>query len=175
MPTARLGADDLGHYRPQLLRFAMLRLRDPAQAEDVVQDALVAAIEGIDRFTAGSSLRTWLTGILKHKIVDCLRSAGREHWLERDNDADAAAPWGDPEEALSRRNFFQVLERFMEELPGKAARVFVLRDVLGMNTAEVCGELGISPDYCSVLLYRARMRLRQRLEPDWSAACGPGA
>ena len=175
MPTVRRGTDHLGHLRPQLLRFAMLRLRDPAQAEDVVQDTLVAAIEGIDRFTACSLLGTWLTGILKHKIVDCLRSAGREHWLERDNHADAAASSGDPAEAMWRQKFSGALERFVEELPGKAARVFVLREVLGMNTAEVCSELGISPVYCSVLLHRARVRLRKRLEPDWSGACGPGA
>ena len=64
--------------RSYLLRYARLQLRDPALAEDAVQETLLAALEGAARFAGKSSLRTWLTGILKHKIIDHLRRAGRE-------------------------------------------------------------------------------------------------
>jgi RNA polymerase sigma-70 factor (ECF subfamily) len=75
-------AEELGLLRPQLLRFAMLRLRNAEEAEDVVQETLLAALEGIGRFRGGSSLRTWVTGILQHKIVDRMRAAAREEPLE---------------------------------------------------------------------------------------------
>ena len=156
------GAEEIGQYRPKLMRFALQRLGDPAQAEDAVQDTLIAAIEGMDGFAAGSSLHTWLTGILKHKIVDCIRKSSRDRWLVLDPDTLIAGS-GDPEEALSRRVFFERLESCMANLPARAARVFVLREVMGLNTPEVCAELAISTTHCSVLLHRARNRLRERL------------
>jgi len=73
----RLRQEDIGKYRPQLLRYARQRLRDHALAEDVVQDSLVAAVENAHRYAGDSSLGTWLTGILKHKIVDSMRAASR--------------------------------------------------------------------------------------------------
>ena len=158
----RPGAEEIGQYRKKLMRFALQRLRNPVQAEDAVQETLIAAIEGMGSFAAGSSMGTWLTGILKHKIVDCIRNSTRDQWLELDPDTLIASS-GDPEEALSRRGFFERLERCIAGLPARAARVFVLREVLGLNTAEVCAALAISTSNCSVLLHRARTRLRERL------------
>lgn len=177
---ALLRPEALAQLRPRLLEFAMRRMRNPAQAEDAVQDTLVAAFEAIHGYAADSSPRTWLTGILKHKIVDCVRRSAREPWPELDGDgvmpgiadtasgqaggrAYAMAGWGDPERALSASRFLDALERFVDELPGKAGRVFVLREVIGMNTTEVCRELEISANHCSVLLHRARTRIRERL------------
>jgi len=65
-------------HRVYLLRVAVLQLRDADLAEDVVQDTLIAALKGADGFSGRSSVRTWLTGILKHKIVDAIRKKGRE-------------------------------------------------------------------------------------------------
>ena len=118
--TAACRIEDLGQHRPKLVRFARTRLLNPAHAEDAVQDTLLAAIENIHTFSGGSSLFTWLTGILRHKIVDCVRRSARDQWHEIDNngtplaadglefariDIWASAPvgWGEPADALIRR------------------------------------------------------------------------
>ena len=152
-------ADDLARLRPRLLSFARSRLRDAAQAEDSVQEALLAALEGIDRFGGNSSPAAWLNGILKHKIVDQMRRAGREQPLESLGE-EPPLPGSDPEEAFIRGRCAAVIQRNLEALPAKAARVFVLREVMGFDTAEICAELAISTSNCWVLLHRARLRLR---------------
>ena len=159
---ARPCAEEIGQYREKLMRFARQQLRNPAQAEDAVQETLIAAVEGIDGYAVDSSMFTWLAGILRHKIVDSIRKSARNQWQELDPDTLSTGS-GDPEEHLSRRDFFERLESCMADLPARAARVFVLREVLGFNTAEVCAELAISTSNCSVLLHRARRRLRERL------------
>lgn len=143
--------------RPQLMSFALRRLRNRDQAEDAVQEALLAALEGIDRFSGGSALGTWLTGILKHKIADALRSAPCEEPL--DYDADLPHDSG-AEDGLARSRLLDALEERLRQLPSCAARVFVLREVMGMDTAEVCRELAISSSNCWVMHYRAKKRLR---------------
>ena len=150
---------DLVRLRPRLLSFARSRLRDPDQAEDAVQEALLAALEGLNRFSGASSPATWLYGILRHKIVDAMRKSGREQPLDG-TEAEMLLPGSDPEEAFSRGRVAQALERGFKSLPGRAARVFLMREGWGMDTAEVCGELAISAANCSVLLFRARRRLR---------------
>ena len=77
-------ARDLDKHRPQLLKYAMLQLRNHAQAEDAVQETMVAAIRGAQGFAGGSSVRTWLIGILKHKIIDSIRKTSREQSLDLD-------------------------------------------------------------------------------------------
>ena len=157
MPS--MTVDDLARFRPQLLRFARYRLRDAAQAEDAVQETLRAALEGIGRFGGNSSPATWLNGILKHKIVDCMRKTGRELPLESLG-GELPLPGSDPEEAYALGRLAAGVQRGIESLPAKAGRVFVLREVMGFDTAEVCAELAISASNCWVLLHRARMRLR---------------
>ncbi len=180
---------DLEQYRPQLVRFAMVQLRDPSAAEDVAQDALLAALQGADRFAGQSSVKTWLIGILKHKIIDHIRRRSREQPLEmsadetgtEDVDAffednghflDPPRDWHNPDAALEQRRFFEALERCLQALPKVTARVFVMREVMGVDTAEICKELTISPSNCWVMLYRARMNLRACLEKNWFAPSG---
>ena len=167
----RLRGEEIGQHRDKLMRFALRRLHNPAHAEDAVQETLVAAIEGADRYAGNSSTDTWLKGILKHKIVDCVRASARDRYQDFDPDSLAASS-GNPEEALSRSGFFREVARCMDELPARSARVFFLREVLGLNTAEVCAELSISTTNCSVLLHRARARLRERLDGDQLAVFG---
>ncbi|MSQ70877.1 MAG: sigma-70 family RNA polymerase sigma factor [Betaproteobacteria bacterium] len=162
------------------------QLRDPSAAEDVTQDALLAALQGADRFAGQSSVKTWLIGILKHKIIDHIRRRAREQPMElpaeecRSDDLDAffednghfldpPREWDDPEAALEQRRFFDTLERCLQALPKVTARVFVMREVMGVETAEICKELTISPSNCWVMLYRARMSLRACLEKNWFA------
>ena len=170
--------------RPYLLRYASLQLRDRASAEDAVQETLVAALAGEKGFAGRSNLRTWLTGILKHKIVDAIRKSSREmaagafdddpeieslgykfkgndHWAER------PAAWSDPDSALEQKQFLAALERCLKALPERTAQAFLMREHLGLGTDEICKELSVTATHCWVLLYRARMALRQCLEAGW--------
>ena len=182
-------ARDLDKHRPQLLKYAMLQLRNLAQAEDAVQETMIAAIRGADSFAGGSSVRTWLVGILKHKIIDSIRKSSREQSLDQfesatdDVDglfkpdghyADTPADWGNPEASLSQQRFFVVLQECMDSLPKTTAQAFAMREVMGMDTAEICDSLRITDSNCWVLLYRARMKLRECLERNWIAKGGRG-
>jgi RNA polymerase sigma-70 factor (ECF subfamily) len=170
--------------RPALLRFAQLQLRNLPQAEDVVQDALTAVLEQPQRFAGLSSLRTYVTGIMKHKIIDALRSAARERQFDiaddmSDDDAldalfnsnghvvEPPRNWGDPDATLEQRDFFRVMELCLEKLPPKMARIFLMREWLELDTDEICKELGCSTSNAWVMLYRARVRLRECLELHW--------
>ena len=172
--------------RPYLLRYASLQLRDAAAAEDAVQEALLAALAGEANFAGRSNLRTWLTGILKHKIVDTIRRQSRERPaadLEPDGDAaefdglfdkrghwdEAPDAWEQPEAALGQKQFLAALEACLRALPERTARVFMMREHLGLETPEICKELGITPTHCWVLLHRARMVLRLCLSDNWFA------
>lgn len=168
--------------RPQLLRFARGQLRNDAWAEDAVSETLLAALEKPGAFAGQSQLKTWLVGVLKHKLVDQLRRHAREATALTDEDAQdiddglfnetghwRAAPvdWGDPEAALSRREFFDVLEICCEKLPPTQGRVFMMREWLELGTEEICKELAITPTNLWVLLHRARQRLRECLQLSW--------
>lgn len=175
---------DLESLRPALVRFALLQLRHPGAAEDVVQDALVAVLEQPARYAGKSSLRTYVTGILKHKIIDSLRSRQREVPLEPpDGQSDAdfidalfradghvlemPRQWGDPQATLQEKDFFRVMEACLERLPARMARVFLMREWLELETEEICRELGISAANASVILFRARLQLRECLDIQW--------
>jgi len=178
---------ELERQRSYLLRVARLQLRDAALAEDVVQDTLAAALSAQASFTGKSSVKTWLTGILKHKIVDAIRRKQREPVAAStlDDEADLEdfeglftangawqappADWGDPEDALSRRQFFDIMEFCLEKLPPNTARVFMMREVMELDSDEICKELRITANNLWVILYRARMSLRECLEQNWFA------
>jgi RNA polymerase sigma-70 factor, ECF subfamily len=164
--------------RPYLLRYASLQLRDPHAAEDAVQETLLAALAGEASFQGRANLRTWLTGILKHKIIDAIRRLSRDatatdpddldslfaqdgHWV------DAPGAWANPDAALEQQGFFAALETCLQRLPQKTAQAFMMREHLGLETGEICKELAITPTHCWVLLYRARMALRECLEKEW--------
>lgn len=179
--------DQIAAVRYDMLRFATLQLRDEAAAEDVVQEALTAALAGQNAFSGRSSLKTWVFGILKNKIVDLIRQ--RRHTInisaldeEAENDdafdvlfaanghwtADGApSTWNDPEESLEQRQFWGVFEACMGGLPANTARIFMMREILELDTAEICSTLGISAGNCHVVLHRARMGLRLCLETRW--------
>lgn len=175
---------DLEALRPALVRFAVLQLRNASLAEDVVQDTLIAVLEKPDRFAAQSSLRTYVTGILKHKIVDVMRSSRREFPIDAEEDQPAAdfvdalfqpdghtvdmpRNWGDPDATLEQKDFFRVLEICLERLPAKTARIFMMREWLELETEEICSELQISASNAWVILYRARLQLRECLDLRW--------
>ncbi len=168
-------------HRAYLLRYARLQLRDSHAAEDAVQDALLAALAGEQGFAGRSNLRTWLTGILKHKIVDAIRKAAREQPLPEDEDGldglfdqsghwiDPPQEWRNPEASLEASQFFARLEECLARLPAKTARAFMMREHLGLETAEICKELAVTATHCWVLLHRARLGLRECLQTNWFA------
>ena len=181
MTTANLH-NWLNEHSDYLYRFALARLRDPHLAEDVVQETFLAAIKS-PSFAEQSAPRTWLTGILKHKIIDVMRKNVREiaaSDLLDDEDAnvddffDDAGHWADkplkwdmPENALEQKQFLGVLQTCMDKLPAKSAQIFMLRDVQETDNEEICKELNISPTNAWVMLYRARLGLRKCLEINW--------
>lgn len=173
--------------RSDLVRFATLQLRDSSLAEDVVQETLLAAEQGIGSFAGRSSIKTWVYAILKHKIIDTLRTRHRETPIsqvggasddtgELDNLFDQRGfwatehrphRWSDPEESLQQQQFWRIFELCLDVLPQRTAQVFSMREMLGLDTEEICKELSISTSNCWVILHRARMGLRQCLEEHW--------
>jgi RNA polymerase sigma-70 factor, ECF subfamily len=175
---------ELEALRPALVRFAILQLRNETLAEDVVQDALIAVLEKPDRFAGQSSLRTYVTGILKHKILDVMRASKREYRIETgDGESEADVidalfkpdghtvdmprQWGDPDATLEQKDFFRVLEICLQRLPARTARIFMMREWLELETEEICKELGITTSNAWVMLYRARLQLRECLDLNW--------
>jgi RNA polymerase sigma-70 factor (ECF subfamily) len=181
---------ELERQRSYLMRVARLQLRDTALAEDVVQDTLAAALTAKEGFTGKSSVKTWLTGILKHKIVDAIRRKQREPVAASTLDEEAdledfeglfkangawqtpPADWGDPEQSLSRQQFFDVMQVCLDKLPPNTARVFVMREVMELTSEEICKELTITANNLWVILYRARMALRECLQMNWFSGGG---
>ncbi|MGM0534535.1 MAG: sigma-70 family RNA polymerase sigma factor [Pseudomonadota bacterium] len=172
--------------RPRLVSFALMHLRDRSQAEDAVQEAMMSAIEKNDSFAGRSGYETWVFGILKYKILDAMRVQkrhGRWQPLEDEDDDDAidrqfqqngrwqesARPssWGEPEAAFETEHFWQVFDACMIALPENAARVFSLRELMGLSTGDICRELDIKENNCWVILHRARLRLRACIEKGW--------
>lgn len=178
---------ELSRLHKPLLRFAQAQLRNEALAEDVVSETLLALLEKPDGFEGRSSLRTYATGILKFKIVDVLRQRGRELPIEpldeqsMDDALDALfaadghwreppAAWQQPEQALEQAQFFEVLQGCVDRLPPRLGRIFMMREWLEQPTEDICTELDITANHCGVMLYRARMQLRECLDTRWFGA-----
>lgn len=174
----------LEEHRAYLLRFARLQLRNDAWAEDAVSETLLAALAKPQSFGNRSQLKTWLVGILKHKVIDILRERRREVSLVNDEGdgseelealmfkadghfASRPADWGNPEQDLSSREFFAVMEACADKLPAAMGRVFLMREWLEMSSEEICKELQLTPTNLYVQLHRARLRLRECLELNW--------
>ena len=167
-------AAQIDSHRSYLLRTARLKLRDPSEAEDVVQDAVIAAWNGRAGFRGQSTLRTWLVGILNHKIVDQIRDRQRRPSVSYDEMAeflgdDADAP-GVPHAAIhegvavayERRVLCEQVLGELQVFSPKAAQIFVLREIVGEDTGAICRRLKVSSANCYVLLHRARQFLHQR-------------
>jgi RNA polymerase sigma-70 factor, ECF subfamily len=171
-----------------LFSFALLRVRDRATAQDLVQETFLAALKAIDRFAGRSTERAWLFGILRNKLVDHYRRQSREMALA---DAESAAPeedglfhaaglgkdgwihrlapqrWEAPDESLVSGEFQGVFQECVSGLPDKVAQVFLRREIDDLPSEEICKEFGISQNNLWVMLHRARMALRRCLEVNW--------
>ena len=173
--------------REDLLRYARMQLRNSAWAEDAVSETMLAALAKPQAFQGRSQLKTWLVGILKHKIIDGLRQRKREVVLDSGSEDDGFDPlehmafkadghfaqrpsdWGNPEQDLGSRQFMAVLDACTEKLPPAQARLFLMREWLELSSDDICKELDLTPTNLYVQLHRARLRLRECLELNWFA------
>ena len=179
---------EIESHRPYLVRYALAQLRDGQLAEEAVQECLLAALEGIAGFGGRSSLRTWLTSILRFKVIDLQRravsersqveltdfaaEAGEDGWLddlfdETGHWRQAPGSWGDPEAALEQGRFWETFQACLDKLPAAGGRVFFKREIVGEETDTICKDEGITASNCWVILHRARLALRSCLEKNW--------
>jgi len=168
-----------------LYRYALLELRDPQSAEEVVQETFLSALQARDRFEGRSSERSWLIGILKHKIVDLIRKRVRErpyqnietlsdemeklfdekgHWKSDQIPSDWAL---NAKALLEQKEFWEVLKSCLSKLPQRTADAFTLREIEELKGEEVCKVLDITSTNLWVLIHRARIQLRRCLEINW--------
>ena len=185
MPENRISdpetwVDQFGDY---LYNYALSRIQNPSTAEDMVQETFLAALRDRGNFKGLSTERTWLTSILKHKIIDHFRKRSREYPVD---DMDLATDFTEdlfdekgswtlkpsnwnvnPEKLVDRKEFWEILNHCLSDLSKRLALAFRLREIDGMNCDEICNVLKITPSNCWVMLYRARMSIRRCLEIKW--------
>lgn len=175
-------------YGDSLYKFAYFRVNNTALAEDLVQETFLAAIKGKDRFTGKASVKTWLTGILKNKVIDYYRKKNRTqsmqetaNFFEREegdlfsddgswnfDNPNIPSDWSPAQvEKMDRKEFMQQFYLCSEKLPEKIRTVFIMREVDGVTSAEICEQLEITPQNLWTILHRARLALRQCLEKNF--------
>lgn len=190
MTSQLVDNEELHTLRRSMHRFATLQLGDAQWAEDAVQDALMGAFKNQAAYAGKAAFKTWVFAILKHKIADALRSRQRlvstnVQMGDADEEADLGelfdhrgmwaadehpAQWGSPTTALEDKQFWKVFELCLDGLPPQQGRAFMMREYVGLDSAEVCTELGITTTNLHVVLHRARLRLRECLENRWFIA-----
>lgn len=175
-------------YGDYLFGYALARLRDAARAEDAVQETFLAALKGGQSFAGRSAEKSWLIGILKNKIADYYRKAGRETSFTdmqfyADEESDRFVPdgpfkdgwihecgpqeWSSPGASLDSELFWRTFYDCSNKLPKNVGAVFTLREVDGVPSKEICALLNISESNLWVMLHRARMALRRCMETHW--------
>lgn len=180
----------LESYGDYLYRYAVMRVNNPSVAEDLVQETFLAGIKSLKNFGGRSTLKTWLTGILKFKVMDYYRKSSREktftqlssffddeekehfgedgHWLNGDF---SPAEWSAEQwENVDRKEFMAQFLSCSDKLPKKIKQVYLMREVDGIDSKEIVEQLGITPQNLWTILHRARMALRKCLQDNWSTA-----
>jgi len=167
-----------------LYRYALVRVREAVVAEDLLQETLLAAVGAYQGHAGRSSERTWLVGIMKHKVIDYFRRVARNaqfqlppeddefEWFEqsgpwRGHWREDQAPMTWPVQALESREFWETFEHCLSQLPPQMSIAFTLREIDGLTSTEICEILDITPNNLWVLLHRSRIKLRHLLEANW--------
>src|SRR5258706_3544851 len=177
-------------YGDYLFKYALMRLRDAAKAEDAVQETFLAALKGGKTFAGRSAEKSWLVGILKNKVCDHYRKASRETSFTdmefySDEESDRFIPdgmfkdgwihelgpqeWSSPGASLDSQVVWKTFHDCSTKLPSNQAPVFNFLEVDGVESKEICTLLNISENNLWVMLHRARMALRRCLETNWFA------
>jgi RNA polymerase sigma-70 factor (TIGR02943 family) len=173
------------NYADYLYAYAITRLNDEEQARDLVQETFLAALERVDKFEGKSSERTWLTAILKNKIIDVYRQrssglinydlggAGREqedffenegHWAKKHSPTEFGVEDHDP---MHNKEFNRVLQNCMQKLPALWMAVFSMKHMDDEATDTICAELKVSAANFWVIIHRAKLNLRACLQKNW--------
>ena len=178
--------DNHGDY---LFRYALVKVKDKTLADDLVQETYLAAVKSAVNYKGESTERTWLTAILKNKIVDYYRKYNKdvafdsseierldtERFFEREdgwngfwNRKFRPAGWKiSPQSALENKDFYTVLEKCLDELPDKMEQVFRLREMEELESDEIREAFNLSSSNYWVILHRARFSLRRCIEVNW--------
>lgn len=174
-----LWVEEHGDY---LFRIAYTQVRDRDLAQDLIQDTFVSAIRALDTFEGRSSIRSWLRSILRNKIIDHHRKANRTEALPTEDVSfyDSSdhfnkgiwrrliSNWGQsPEDLVTGKDFYQVLEKCLTKLPERHRQIFTLRTLEGLEREDICKELDISASNFWVIMHRARLGLRKCIEKNW--------
>lgn len=178
-------------YSDALYGYAVARVSKTEVAEDLVQETFLSALKGRDNFLGNASEKTWLTAILKRKIIDYYRKKSTQselsildkdtkdgfmnHFFDNDGGSEGhwtntAAPtsWKkDLETEVEAEEFNNTLKSCLDKLPEKTAAVFVLKNMEDLDTEEICKELGITPSNYWVLMHRAKLQLRECIQKNW--------
>ena len=178
-----LWVDQYGDY---LYHFALSRLRNSTDAQNAVQETFLAGLKAKDKFAGKSTERTWLIGILKHKIIDIMRKNYKEKPVTnilKENEAidqffdnaqhmkEQPKDWNlNPKEVLEKKEFWKVFNRCQEKLSQTARDAFTLKEIDKLKGKEICKILNITPANFWILMHRARLQLRQCLEINWFTA-----
>ena len=173
-------AEQYGDY---LYRYALMRLKDPINAEDAVQETFLAGIKGLKQFDGRVDVKYWLRGILRNKIVDYIRKNTREHPVDNTEGRDivesysfqmfgiaerSPKPWQfAPEREFEKGEFWKAFESCLSKLSDTMRQAFVMKMVDGMDSDSVCKALNIQPNNLWVLNHRARAQLKVCLESNW--------
>lgn len=168
-------------YGDMMYRFTLVRVKDQDTAEEIVQNTFLAALQSKNSFAGRSSEKSWLFGILKHKIMDHFRQTQKVRSLDLPEDDsspdeyDHSGHWIlfpkdwnlDPEKAAENQQLVEALSHCMNGLPEKFRQVFVLKEIEGLDSEEICNEFNIKPTNLWVILHRARSQLKKCLEQRW--------
>lgn len=179
-----ISAEQIAEIRNQMVKFAMLQLKDPDLAEDVVQEALTSAYKNIGAFKGKSALKTWIFAILKNKIIDLLKYRSRTLTVSELCDEDAPnrffdeqqhwdlnyfepTEWSNVQSSTYKHEFWVIFDACLTHLPAQQGRIFMMREYLEMTSEEICQECDISTSNLHVILYRARLQLQACLSKNW--------
>jgi len=161
-------AAEVAQHTAYLLRYARTRVRDDHLAEEAVQETLLAALESLPSFDGRATLRTWLTGILLHKIHDGFRRGARDGGARDvgalDTEASEPVDWLTPEHALHVKRLCGAFVEEVGALPERQAQALVMGEIAGIETERLCRKLGVTRGNLWVLMHRARAALRAGLE-----------
>ncbi len=178
------------NYADYLYSFAIVRLSDPDLSADLVQETYLSALKAKEQFKGDSSEKTWLTSILKRKIIDVYRkrSASKEIYLndyksgiideaQFSYDGPFEGHWKEakgpgsysllPEGELEKKELREILERCISRLPENLASVFIMKMIDEASSEEICKELDITTSNVWVIMHRARLKLRECIEFNW--------
>lgn len=165
-----------------LYHYVLIRVGKSDLAEDLVQETFLAALHAREKFAGRSSERTWLVGILRNKILEHFRLAGKQQTSQQQQLTDVNSYYFDksrhwksipkewksnPETIIDNQEFWNVFHSCMKRLSKGQASVFVLREMDELGCEEICRELGVTDSSLWVRLHRARLQLRQCLEQNW--------